>query len=149
MWGTITHRVRTPDTPARYRVIDGLAVRMVASPGTAPTSTRVLLSVHGIDPVAVSLSGDPDHVKGWLGWPVISLDIAKDGKSAKMELYDGAARRNFAVTTGLIVETPDPARVRGQLKTEIEKIDFDLHFDLAATSSCQTDASRCGSDPAP
>ena len=147
--GTITPRSPAPDMPATYRVIDGLAAHMAAAPGAAPASTRVLLSGHGINPEAVALSGDPEEVSRWLGWPVIGLEIAKDGKTAKMEYYDGMSRRSFDVAKGLTVDSTAPGRIRGQLKTEIEKIVFDVSFDLAAASSCKSDAYRCGPDAAP
>ncbi|MFI5120001.1 MAG: hypothetical protein ACHQM4_06280 [Thermoanaerobaculia bacterium] len=147
--GTITPRNPDPNLPASYRVIDGLAVQMVGAPGATPTSTRVLLSIHGITPEAVALSGDPDEVKGWLAWPVVSLDIAKGGGSARLDSYDGMSRRSFEIATGLTLEAAAPDRVRGQLKTEIEKVVFDLYFDLAAGSSCRSNVYRCGPDAAP
>jgi hypothetical protein len=147
--GTIVPRSPAPGMPAKYRVIDGLAVPMVAVPGGAPAATRVLLSVHGINPDAVALSGDPDEVKGWLGWPVISLDVAKGGKSAKLEYYDGLSRKSVDIAKGLTLDASAPGRVHGELKAEVEGVAFDVRFDLAVTNSCQTDAYRCGPDPAP
>ncbi|MEO8585667.1 MAG: hypothetical protein ABI584_05870 [Acidobacteriota bacterium] len=144
--GTLVPRSPAPDMPLKYQVIDGLAVPLVAAKGGAPAGTRVILSINGINPVAVALNGDPQEVSGWLGWPVISLEIAKDGNTAKMEYYDGMSRRSFDIAKGLMVESTAPGRIRGQLKTEIEKTVFDVAFDLAATSSCQVDAYRCGSD---
>jgi len=35
------------------------------------------------------------------------------------------------------------------VKTVVDMIAFDLHFDLATVSSCQVDAYRCGPDAAP
>lgn len=144
--GTITPRQPDPHGPASCRVIDGLAVRMVDE-AKHSVGTRVLLSIHGINPEAVALSGDPDEVKGWLGWPVLSLDVAPGGKSAKLEYYDGMSRKTFDVAKGLNVEASAPDRVRGQLKTEIDKVAFDLSFDLGAASSCQAEAYRCGASP--
>ena len=147
--GTIVPRSPAPSMPVKYHVIDGLAVPMAAAPGDASTSTRVLLSIHGINPEAVLLSGDPEEVGRWLGWPLISLDIAKDGKTATMEYYDGMSRRSFDVVKGLAVESAAPGRIRGQLKTEIDKVVFDVSFDLAAVGSCQSNVYRCGPDPTP
>lgn len=147
--GTIVPRSPAPDMPVKYRVIDGLAVAMVAAPGGAPAGTRVLLSIHGINPEAVALSGDPDEVKGWLGWPVISLDVAKGGKAAKLDYYDGISRKSVDITKGLTFDASAPGRARGELKTEVEGVAFDVRFDLAVTNSCQTDAYRCGPDGAP
>jgi hypothetical protein len=147
--GTIVPRNPNPDLPVIYRVIDGLATRMVGAPGGAPTGTRILLSIHGINPEALALNGDPDEVKGWLGWPVISLLIPKDGAPARMEYYDGLSRQNVDVPKGLTLEASAPDRVRGRLKAEIDKVAFDVQFDLAATSTCQTDKYRCGQDAAP
>jgi hypothetical protein len=147
--GAIVPRSPAPDMPVKYQLIDGLAVPLVAAKGGASAGTRVILSIHGIVPEAVALSGDPQEVSGWLGWPVISLEIARDGKTAKMEYYDGMSRRSFDVARGLTVELTTPGRIRGQLKTEIEKTVFDVSFDLANTSSCQIDAYRCGPDVAP
>jgi len=136
------------DTQAGYRVIDGLAVRMMDDKKQM-AGTLVLLSAHGINPEAVAASGDPDEVKGWLAWPVIRLDIAPGGKSGKLEYYDGASRKTFDVTSGLSVDSLPPDRVRGRVKTVVDMIAFDLHFDLATVSSCQVDAYRCGPDAAP
>lgn len=147
--GTIVPRSPAPGMPAAYRVIDGLAVQMVDKPGAPPTGTRVLISVHGINPEAVALSGDPDEVKGWLGWPAISLDLKRGGASAKMEYYDGMSRKTVDVPTGLTIEPSPPGRIRGALKAAIEKVAFDVQFDLAAASTCQSDAYRCGPDAAP
>lgn len=147
--GTIVPRSPASDMPVKYRVIDGLAVAMVAAPGGAPAGTRVLLSIHGINPEAVALSGDPDEVKGWLGWPVISLDVAKGGKSAKLDYYDGISRKSVDIAKGLTIDASAPDRVRGHMKTEVEGVAFDVRFDLAVTNSCQTDAYRCGPDAAP
>jgi hypothetical protein len=147
--GTIVPRSPAPDMPLKYQVIDGMAVPLVTEKGGAPAGTRVILSIHGINPEAVALNGDPEEVSGWLGWPVISLEVGRDGKTAKMEYYDGMSRRSFDIAKGLTVETTAPGRIRGQLKTEIEKIVFDVSFDLAATSSCQAGAYRCGPDAGP
>lgn len=143
--GTISPRQPLPDTPASHRVIDGLAVRMVDAKKQA-AGTRVLLSIHGINPEAVALSPDPDVVKGWLAWPLLRLDIAPDGKSAKLEYYDGASRKTGDITKGLSIEAGSPGRVRGKLKAEVEKTDYDLSFDLDQASTCQVDAYRCGLD---
>lgn len=146
--GTITPRQPAPGTPAGYRVIDGLAVRMVDDK-KHPVGTRVLLSIHGIYPQAVALSGDPEEVKGWLGWPVLLLDIAPSGNSGKLEYYDGFSRKTFDIAKGLTVEAGSPDRIRGQLKAALETVAFDLRFDLAAATSCQANKYRCGPDSAP
>jgi hypothetical protein len=146
--GTITPRSPAPDTPASYRVIDGLAVRLVDDK-KQPVGTSVLLSIHGVNPDALALSGDPEEVKGWLGWPVIRMDIAPGGKSAKLEYYNGASRETAEIAKGLSIEAGSPDRIRGQLKGEIEGVVFDLSFDLGTGSSCQVDQYRCGPDPAP
>ena len=114
-----------------------------------PAGTCVLLSIHGINPQAVALSGDPEQVKGWLAWPVIRLDISPAGDSARLEYYDGASRKTFDVARGLSVEPGSPGRIRGQLKAALEAVVFDLRFDLATATSCQADVYRCGPDSAP
>jgi hypothetical protein len=146
--GTITAREPAPGTSAKSRVIDGIAVRMVDAKNQV-VGSRVLLSIHGINPAALALSRDPDNVKGWLAWPAILLDIPPGGGAAKMEYYDGASRKTIDVAQGLSIQAGTPDRIRGQLKTEADKVAFDLHFDLGTASSCQADAYNCGPDASP
>ncbi len=146
--GTITPRHAAPETPASYHVIDGLAVRMMDDK-KHPVGTRVLLSIHGIYPQAVALSGDPEEVMGWLAWPVLRLDIAPAGNSARLEYYDGSSRKILDIGKGLAVESGSPDRIRGQVKAGLDTVAFDLRFDLAVATTCQADAYRCGPDSAP
>ncbi len=147
VWGTMTPHSDAPETQS-HRVIDGLAVRMMDDKKQL-ASTLVLLSGNGINPEAVAASSDPEQVKGWLAWPVVALDIAPGGKSGKLEYYNGSSRKTLDITKGLSIESRSPGRIRGQLKTDVEKIALDLHFDLDTTSSCQVGAYRCGPDAAP
>jgi hypothetical protein len=80
---------------------------------------------------------------------LLGLDIVPGGNAAKLDYYDGASRKTIDIAKGLSIEAGTPDRIRGQLQTEVEKIAFDLHFDLSTVSSCQVDAYRCGPDAAP
>jgi len=90
-----------PLTKAPFRqeaLIDGLAVRMLDAETRSLKSTWLVLAGTGINPQMVALSSDPEHVKRWLNYPALTLDIAPDGKSAKGSYYDGFSPKEFDVT---------------------------------------------------
>ena len=128
-------------------LFDGLAVRMLDGETKKPKFTRLLLSGTGINPQMVALSGDVGSVKGWLIYPMLMLDIAPDGKSAKLEYFDGFSQQKLDVTDGLSIDPNTPNRIRGHLKTDAKDLaQFDVAFDLGTASDCVEDAYNCGSD---
>jgi len=125
-------------------LLDGIGVRMLDAASKAPKSTVLLLSTTAINPKMLALSADPEQVKGWLGYPLLKLDIAADGKSAKLEFRDGTSPTQAEVSNGLTLDTATPGRVRGTLKTDLkDSAAFDLRFDIAIASECASDAYRC------
>ncbi|MGA9422499.1 MAG: hypothetical protein WBW61_09060 [Rhodanobacteraceae bacterium] len=89
------------------------------------------------------LPGPP--VRTWLNYPILTLDVALDGKRAKLEYYDGLARKTLDVTDGLSIDANTPDRMRGHLQTDAGDVaQFDVTFDLATTSECVDDAYDCG-----
>ena len=141
--GTIVPKPK-PDEPERHVLLDGFAARMVPSEGGEPTATRVVLSTLGINPAALALSSDPDHVYGWLGWPVMKLDIAPDGSSATLEYYGGRGRAKQALTKELVLEPATPGRIKGRLALDhAEAGKIDVSFDLSTASICRADEYPC------
>ena len=125
-------------------LLDGFAARMVPREGGEPTATRVVLSTLGINPAALALSSDPDHVYGWLGWPVMKLDIAPDGSSATLEYYGGRGRAKQALTKELVLEPATPGRIKGRLALDhAEAGKIDVSFDLSTASICRADEYPC------
>lgn len=142
--GTVENLKARDGKPATELLVDGFAVQMVPTAGAAPTATRVVLSAHGINPAALALSTDPGHAEGWLGWPVLHLDIAADGKSAELEYYGGNGRQKTTVTAGLTLDANAPGRVRGRIQAEIpEAAKVDAHFDFGVASTCRKDDYPC------
>jgi hypothetical protein len=128
-------------------LFDGLAVRMLDSETKKPKFTRLLLSGTGINPQMVALSGDVGNVKGWLNYPLLMLDVAVDGKSAKLEYFNGASHQNLDVTEGLSIDPNTPNRIRGHLQTDAKDLArFDVAFDLGTASDCVESAYNCGSE---
>lgn len=142
--GTVTKLKTSDNEPTTEVLLDGFAVRMLPSEGAAPTATRVVLSAYGINPAGLALSTDPAHADGWLGWPVLRLLIAADGKSAELEYYGGSARKKVTVTSGLTLEANTPGRIKGRVQAEIpEGAKVDAHFDLGTASMCRADQYPC------
>ena len=91
----------------------------------------------------IALSEEPDQVKGWLYY--LTLDVAPDGKSAKIEYFDGYSRKNFDVTSGLSIDTSVSNRIHGHLKTDARDVaNFDITFDISTASDCFVDKYQCG-----
>lgn len=142
--GTVVKLKTRADEPATEVLMDGFAVRMVPTEGAAPTATRVVLSASAINPAGLALSTDPEQADGWLGWPVLRLDIAPDGKSAELQYYGGNGRKKVTVTTGLTLDADTPGRVRGRVQAEIpDGARVDARFDLGTASSCRKDQYPC------
>ena len=128
-------------------LFDGLAVRMLDGETKKAKFTRLLLSGTGINPQMVALSGDVGNVKGWLNYPMLVLDVAPDGKSAKAEYFDGGSHEDFSVTDGLSIDANTPNRIRGHLKTDAKGLaQFDIAFDLGTVSDCVDSAYNCSSE---
>ena len=133
--GTIKLAAPGEDDPAQYVLLDGFAARKVPTAGGATTTTEVVLSTQGINPAALAMSSDPDHVYGWLGWPVMKLAVAPDGKSAEVEYYGGGPRKKMTVTDGLTIDASAPGRMKGTLKTDVPDVGHvDVAFDLSTAS---------------
>jgi hypothetical protein len=137
-------RISKSDLPP-IAMFDGLAARMLEPEGDALKSTFVLLAGKGINPRMVAQSHDPDHVAQWLGYPIVKLDIAGDGKSAKVFYYDGVLQKRFDVADGLNIEPGVANRIRGRLKTDVKDVALlDLKFDLGTASVCHNGEYNCG-----
>lgn len=146
--GTVQSHLIDPETKSPLRpvvLIDGLAVRRVDEETKVLKSTWIVLSATGINPRMVALSADPDEVKGWLGHPVLTLDVAPDGKSATVEYSDGYSPKSFVVSDGLSIDTSVPHRIRGRLKTDAKAVaSFDITFDISTGCDCLADKYQCG-----
>lgn len=146
--GHVLSHAAQPMDPASARpvtLIDGVAVRMLDDQSKQLKFTRLLLSGTGINPQMLALSGNVGVVKGWLTYPLVTLDVSPDGKSAKLDYYNGSARKTLDVTNGLTIDTTTPERMRGHLKTDATDVaQFDLTFDIATTSECVEGAGACG-----
>ena len=94
----------------------------------------------------LALSGDVDNVKGWLNYPLLMLDVMPDGKTAKLEWFNGMSHQNLDVSEGLMIDPNTPNRIRGHFKTDAKDIaQFDVAFDLGTASDCVENAYQCGS----
>jgi hypothetical protein len=146
--GTVQSHMIDPktNTPARPAVLfDGLAVRMIDEETKSLKSKWIVLSGTGINPQMVALSEEPDQVKGWLSYPVLTLDVAPDGKSANIEYFDGYSRKNLDVSSGLSIDMSVPNRIHGHLKTDAKNVaSFDISFDVSTVSDCIADKYQCG-----
>lgn len=142
-----SHRV-DPETKKPFPpfvLFDGLAVRMLDGQTKALKATWIVLSGTGLNPQMVSLSEEPDDVTRWLSYPVLTLYVAPDGKSAKAYYYDGYSPKEFDVIGGLHIDTKTPNRIRGQLKTDMkDAAKFDITFDIGTASDCLDEQYHCG-----
>jgi len=146
--GVVQSRRIDPETKSPFpavKLFDGLAVRMVDRQTKALKSTWIVLSGTGINPRMVALSEEPDDVRRWLHWPVLTLDVAPDGRSAKATYYDGISSKDFDVTSGLGIDTKKPNRISGRLKMDLkDTAKFDIVFDIGTASDCLADQYHCG-----
>ncbi|MGA9341806.1 MAG: hypothetical protein WBV61_05675 [Rhodanobacteraceae bacterium] len=126
-------------------IFDGVAVRMLDAQTKHLKFTRLLLSAKGINPKMLALSHNVDIVKGWLNYPILALDVAPDGKTAKLEYYNGFARKTLDVADGLSIDANTPGRMRGRLQTDVSAVaNFDVSFDMSTMSECDEGAYTCG-----
>jgi hypothetical protein len=146
--GTVQSPMIDPNTKTAARpaaLFDGLAVQMVDEDAKALKSIWIVLSGTGVNPQMVAQSDDPDQVKGWLNYPVLAMEVAPDGKRAKIEYYDGSSRKDLNVTSGLNIDTSTPNRVRGSVKTSGNGVaNIDVTFDIGTLSACAVDKDQCG-----
>ena len=142
-----SHRI-DPETKEPFHPVtlfDGIAVRMLDAETGKLKSLRIILSGTGINPQMVALSWEPDQVRDWLGYPVLTLDVSPDGKSAKCQYHDGISPEEFGLAEGLNIKTKALKRVRGRLKTDVKDVaKFDVMFDIGIASACVSDKYQCG-----
>lgn len=137
----------SPAAAMPVAMIDGIAVRMLDRDSGKPKFTRLVLSGTGINPQMVARSSTMGDVEMWLGFPAIALDIAADGKSAKLSYKGYFYLNNVDVTDGLTIEPNTPNRTRGHLIADIGKDGhFDVVFDVGTSSECKEGVPRCGGD---
>jgi hypothetical protein len=146
--GSVQSQRIDPETGAPVRpvaLIDGLAVRMLEGEAGLLKSIWVVLSGTGLNPRMVSLSWEPDQVRSWLQYPVLTLEVTPDGKSAKGTYYDGISPKEFEVTGGLSIDRSVRNRIRGRLKTAAQGVAlFDVAFDIGTASDCLAGTYQCG-----
>lgn len=145
----LSHRPPDPLSGAAKPVVlmDGIAVRMLDGESKALKSTKLILSAKGINPKMLALSDEPGSVTNWLNYPLLTLNVAADNKSAKAVYFDGYSHKDIDVRDGLSIDavTPGtPNRIRGHLKTDIKDVaQFDITFDLGTASDCIDGAYQC------
>ena len=124
--------------PPTFSMLDGFAVRELNDDGKTLKHTSLFISSMGIMPgmFTHATGGDaPSDVRYTLAFGLVRMDVAPDGKSANIEIWNGGSEKTANVADGLTIEVADGKRIRGRLITDVKDVaKFNLYFDIATVS---------------
>lgn len=125
-----------------FSMLDGFAVRELDD-GKTLKHTSLFISSMGIMPgmfTHAAGSDAPNDVRYRLAFGLVKMDVAPDGKSANIEIWDGGSEKTAKVADGLTIEVADGKRIRGRLIADVKDVArFNLYFDIATVSVYRDD----------